>query len=51
MVDAREVDHLKGEWLLVEVVQLAEGDVELDLPKGDGLLRRHNSKEQHVVGM
>ena len=30
MVEAREVDHLEGEWLLAKVVWLAEGDVEPD---------------------
>ena len=38
MVDAGEVDHLKGERFLAEVVWLAEGDVELDVPKGHGFL-------------
>jgi hypothetical protein len=34
MVDVREVDHLEGDQLLLEVVRLAEGDVELDAPEG-----------------
>jgi hypothetical protein len=34
MVDTREVDHLKGEWLLAKVSWLTEGDVEPDAPKG-----------------
>ena len=34
VVDTREVDDLEGEWLLVEVVRLAKGDVELDVPRG-----------------
>jgi hypothetical protein len=34
VVGAGEVDHLEGEWLLVEVVQLAKGDTEPDVPKG-----------------
>ena len=34
MVDAREVNHIKGERLLAEVVWLAEGEVELDAPEG-----------------
>ena len=32
VVDTEEVDDLEGEWLLVEVVQLAEGDIEPDAP-------------------
>jgi hypothetical protein len=32
MADTGEVDNLKGEWLLAEVVRLAEGDVEPDVP-------------------
>jgi hypothetical protein len=38
MVDTEEVNHLEGEWLLVEVVQLTEGDVEPDVPEGHGFL-------------
>jgi hypothetical protein len=38
VVDARKVDHVKGERLLVEVVRLAEGDVEPDVPEGHGIL-------------
>jgi hypothetical protein len=38
MVDTEEVNHLEGEWLLVEVVRLAEGDVEPDVPEGHGFL-------------
>ena len=38
VVDAGEVDHLEGEWLLAEVVWLAEGDAEPDAPKGHGFL-------------
>ena len=34
MIDTREVDDLEGEWLLAEVVWLAEGDIEPDAPKG-----------------
>ena len=34
MVDIGEVNHLKGEWLLAKVVQLAEGDVEPNATKG-----------------
>ena len=34
MVDAGEVNHLEGEWLLAEVVRLAEGEVEPDAPGG-----------------
>jgi hypothetical protein len=38
MVDTGEVNDHEGEWLLVEVVRLAEGDVEPDVPKGYGFL-------------
>ena len=38
MVDAREVDNLEGEQLLREVVWLAKGNIELDVPKGHGFL-------------
>jgi len=37
VVDTEEVDDLKGERLLAEVVWLAEGDVELDVPMGHDL--------------
>jgi hypothetical protein len=38
MVDAEEVHHLEGEWLLSEVVWLAKGDIEPDTSEGHGLL-------------
>jgi hypothetical protein len=38
MVDAGEVNDLEGEWLLAEVVQPAEGDVEPDAPEEHGFL-------------
>jgi hypothetical protein len=38
MVDVREVDHLEGDQLLLEVVRLAEGDFELDAPEGHSFL-------------
>ena len=38
VVDVGEVNHLKGEWLLVEVVRLAEGDAEPDAPEGHDFL-------------
>jgi hypothetical protein len=38
VVDAEEVNHLESEWLLIEVVRLAEGDVESDVPKRHGFL-------------
>jgi hypothetical protein len=34
MVDVGEVHHLEGEWLVLEVVWLAEGGVEPDAPEG-----------------
>jgi hypothetical protein len=46
VVDAEEVNHLKGEWFLVKVVWLAEGDVELDAPEGHGFLPRHDPVER-----
>ena len=45
MVDTKEINHLKGEWLLVEVVRLAKGDTEPDVPEGHGFLPRHNPIE------
>ena len=50
MVDAREVNHLKGEWLLTKVVWLAEGDVEPDAPEGHGFLPRHDPVEWRLAG-
>ena len=38
VVNTGEVNHLKGEWLLAEVVRLAEGDVEKDAPEGHSFL-------------
>jgi hypothetical protein len=38
MVDAREVHHLEGEWLLMELVWLAEGDIEPDAPEEHSFL-------------
>ena len=49
MVDAGEVNHLKGEWLLAEVVWLAEGDIEPDAPKGRGFLPRHDPVEWRLA--
>ena len=46
MVDAEEVNHLEGEWLLAEVVRLAEGDIESNVPKGHGFLPWHDPIEQ-----
>ena len=34
VVDAMEVDDLEGEWLLAEVVRLAEGDASWMRPRG-----------------
>ena len=45
VVDAREVDDLEGERLLAEVVWLAEGDVEPDVPEGHGFLPRDDPIE------
>jgi hypothetical protein len=45
MVDIGEVDDLEGEWLLVEVVRLAKGDVEPDAPEGYDFLPRHDPIE------
>ena len=38
VLDAREVNHLKGEWLLAEVVRLAEGVIQPDAPEGHDFL-------------
>ena len=38
LVDAKKVDHLEGEWLLAEVVRLADGDAEPDAPEGHVVL-------------
>jgi hypothetical protein len=38
VVDTGKIDDLEGEWLLVEVVRLAEGDAEPDAPKGHDFL-------------
>jgi hypothetical protein len=38
MVDVGEVNLLKGERLLAEVVRLAEGDIEPDTPEGHDFL-------------
>jgi hypothetical protein len=38
MVDTGEVDNLKFEWLLAEIVWLAEGDVKPVVPEGHGFL-------------
>jgi hypothetical protein len=45
VVDTREVDNLKGKWLLADVVRLAEGDVEPDAPEGHDFLPWHNPVE------
>ena len=49
MVDAKEVNHLEGEWLLVEVVRLAEGDTEPDVLKGYHFLPRHDPIEWRLA--
>lgn len=38
MVGAREVHHLEGEWLLLEVIWLAKRDIEPDAPKEHSFL-------------
>jgi hypothetical protein len=38
VVDTREVHHLEGERLLLEVDRLAEGDVEPNVPEGHDFL-------------
>ena len=45
VVDAMEVNYLEGEWLLAEVVWLAEGDIEPDAPKGHDFHPWHNPIE------
>ena len=50
MVDIGEVDDLKGEWILVEVVRLAKDDIEPDAPEGYDFLPRHNLIEWHLAG-
>jgi hypothetical protein len=40
-----KVDYLKGEHLGVVVACIFEGDIESNLPKGDGLLARDHSVE------
>jgi hypothetical protein len=49
VVDAGKGNDLKGERLLVEVVLLAEGDVEPDVPEGDDFLPRHDPIERCTV--
>ena len=49
MVDAREFNHLKGEWILAKVVQLAEGEVEPDAPKGHNFLPWHDPIERRLA--
>jgi hypothetical protein len=49
MVDTEEVNDLKGEWLLLEVVWLAKGDDEPDAPKGYGL-PQHDPIEWYLAG-
>ena len=45
-----EVSHLEGEWLLMEVVLLAKGDIETDAPEGHGLLPPHDLVERCLAG-
>ena len=51
MVDGGEVNHLEGEWLLAEVVQRAEGDIEPDAPQGYDPIERCLAGVQVVVQM
>jgi hypothetical protein len=46
ILDTRKVDDLEGEWFLAEVVRLAEGDVEPDVPEGYSFLPWHNPVER-----
>ena len=50
MVDAGEVDDLKGEQLKAEVVCLAKANAELDMPKGHKFLPWHDPIEQCLAG-
>ena len=50
VVDAGEVNDLKGEWLLVEIVWLAKGDIEPDASKGYDFLPRHDPVEWRLAG-
>ena len=50
MVDAGEVNHLEGEWLLAEVVWLAEGDVEPDTLEGHDFVSWHDPIERRPAG-
>jgi hypothetical protein len=50
MVDAREVDDLEGEQLLVEVVWLVEGDDEPDASEGHGYLPQHDPMNGTLLG-
>jgi hypothetical protein len=50
VVDTREVDNLKGKWLLADVVRLAKGDVESDAPEGHDFIPRHNPVEWCLAG-
>jgi hypothetical protein len=49
MVDTGEINALKGEGLLMEVVWLAEGDIEPDAPEGHCFLHWHNPIEWHLA--
>jgi hypothetical protein len=51
VVDTREVNHLKDELLLAEVVWLAEGDVEPYAPKVHILLPWHDPVEWCLAGV
>jgi hypothetical protein len=46
MADTGEVDNLKFEWLLAEIVWLAEGDIKLVAPEGHGFLPQDNPIER-----
>jgi hypothetical protein len=50
VVNAREVNHLDGERLLAEVVQLAKGDIELNMPEGHDFLPQHDPIEWRPAG-
>ena len=45
IVNAGEVDHLEGEWLIAEVVRLAKGDAEPNASEGHCFLPRDDPVE------
>jgi hypothetical protein len=49
VVYAREVHHLQGEQLLLEVVRLPEGAIEPVVPEGHSFLPRNVSVERRLA--